>query len=90
MSLDIGFFPSQATDIRIFESASPTVSTNWQVWNKPRGKSMAFIFCIAGGGAGMPGVVGAASTAGGGGGGGSSGQSTLIVPVFLLPDVLYV
>lgn len=81
--------PSSAT-IFVFNNASPTVQTNWETCLKPRGSVGCYIYCVGGGGGGMSGLAGAASFAGGGGGGGSSGQSTLWVPAFLLPDVLYV
>ena len=58
---------SQNADIQTF---GPGQST----WNKPRGKSMAYILCIGAGG----------------GGGGSGGQSTSIIPLTLLPDFLNV
>lgn len=58
---------------------------------KPRGKTMLYIYCVGGGGGGGGGRTGAAGTArGGGGGGGSGGVATLIVPLSLLPDTLYV
>lgn len=48
------------------------------------------MLCIASGGNGGTGAIGANSTAAGGGGGGSGSQSTLVIPVMFLPDVLYV
>lgn len=56
---------------------------------KPRGKSMIDILAVGSGGNGGQGAVGANSTAAGGGGGGSGAQTRLIMPLHLLPDVLY-
>ena len=67
---------SQNADIQTF---GPGQST----WNKPRGKSMAYILCIGAGGGGGKGGVGLQSAAAGGGGGGSGGQSTSIIPLTL-------
>lgn len=61
------------------------------VWQRPRGVTMAHIFCVSFGGSGGSGGQSApANTAGGGGGGGSSGQSTLIIPLALLPERLHI
>lgn len=61
------------------------------VWFKPRGKTMCHIVCIGGGGGGGAGFSGTAGTnAGGGGGGGSGAQCIVTMPLYLLPDVLYV
>lgn len=51
---------------------------------------MAFMLAIGGGGAGGSGVIGANSVSAGGGGGASGNQSRLIIPLALIPDVLYV
>lgn len=61
------------------------------VWQRPRGATMAHIFCVSFGGNGGNGFASASGgSAGGGGGGGSSNQTTLIVPLLLLPERLYV
>ena len=89
--LDLGNIPSQTKAIQqIFYAGAPTVATSWQVWNKPRGVSFIHLFVLGGGGGGGGGVLGAASTAAGGGGGASSTQTSMIIPAFALPDVLYV
>jgi hypothetical protein len=63
----------------------------YTIWDKPKNATMAYILAIAGGGAGGAGFSGVASSArGGGGGGGSGGLSKIIVPLFLLPDQLYI
>jgi len=60
-----------------------------QVFQKPRGKSMFHIQLIGKGGDGGAGVIGAVSTAAGGGGGGSGGQTSILIPAWALPDMLY-
>lgn len=87
---DQNFFPSNTgATVERFYGAISNSSQFWLTWRKPIGKTMAHIILIGHGGQGGAGVIGAASTAGGGGGGGSGGQSTLIIPLSLLPDVLY-
>lgn len=89
--LDFFDIPDSTTaDIQIFGPNSATGQTNFSVWNKRRGASMCAMYLLGGGGAGGTGVVGANSAAAGGGGGGSSGQTYIVVPAFLLPDVLFV
>lgn len=52
---------------------------------------MLYILCIGGGGGGGGGFTGAAAASrGGGGGGGGSGQLSLIIPICLVPDILYI
>lgn len=51
---------------------------------------MLYARAIGAGGNGGNGAIGANSAAAGGGGGSSGGQSTLLIPLALLPDVLYV
>jgi hypothetical protein len=75
------FSQMQGADIQIFNAGSST-------WNKPRGKSMAYIICIGGGGGGGNGSIAANGTAAGGGGGGSGAQGTLLIPIASLPDQL--
>lgn len=92
--LDVFNLPSStgATDIQIFTTPTVTLSNvQWHTWVKPRGKTMAFITCIGGGGGGGGGFTAAAAAArGGGGGGGSSAVTKLTVPLFQLPDTLYI
>jgi hypothetical protein len=62
-------------------------AASWRTWEKPRGISMIHITCFgAGEGAGAPTSVNLP----GGRGGGSGGQTTLLIPAHVLPDVLYV
>lgn len=86
-------FP-QGADIQIFTGIQVnTVNADpaaFATWEKPRGKSMAYMLCIGAGGGGGGGFVGAVAAAGGGGGGGSGAQASLLVPVTALPDILYV
>ena len=89
-------FLSQAknskADIQIFNTpCAVTLGTEWQTYNVPQKKSNLFIYSIAGAGGGGGGFSGAAaSTRGGGGGGGGSSIVTLLVPIVLLPSILYV
>lgn len=89
--LDFGHIPKNtgAADVQIFTGNSPVAGNDWVAWHKPRGKTMLDILLIGKGGNGGLGVVGAASTAAGGGGGGSGGQTRLLMPLALLPDILY-
>lgn len=64
---------------------------NWEAWDKPSWASMIMILTAGSGSGGGNGASGAAGTVRCGGGGGSSGAiSRLVIPAFLLPDVLYV
>ena len=65
-----------------------TASTNsFQIWQKPAGCSMVYIFALGGGGGGGRPANGAITV--GGGGGGSSGVARILIPAVLLPDTLY-
>jgi hypothetical protein len=65
-----------------------TSTDSWQIWNKPRGFVMVSIYAIGPGGGGASGATGA--NFGGGGGGGSGAVSRLTIPIFMLPDSLYI
>lgn len=68
-------------------------ANSWQAWQKPRGFVMATIYAIGPGGGGGSGRAASTATStvrGGGGGGGSGGLSRLTIPLFLLPDTLYI
>jgi hypothetical protein len=79
--------------IDYFSGDAPTTagitSTSWRTWEKPRGISTIHITCFGAGGGGGSGL-GGASFGFGAGGGGSGGQTTLLIPAHVLPDVLYV
>ena len=78
-------------DVKIFTTPSTVTNVQWNTWIKPKGKSMMNIICIGGGGGGGGGFTRAGGAAGGGGGGGGSSAVTrLTIPLFLVPDVLYV
>lgn len=87
--LDHGHLPAGAK-VDFFGPTLGQSPRNFHVWNKPRGKSMAFLFLLGCGGNGGNGFVGAVAAAGGGGGGGSGGAMSLIVPLSFLPDTLCV
>lgn len=63
-------------------------ANSWQTWQKPRGFTMCSMYAIGPGGGG--GAGGLSTNAGGGGGGGSGGISRLTIPLFLLPDTIYI
>jgi hypothetical protein len=66
-------------------------STGFQIWQKPQGYSMAYMLCIGAGASGAGGATGAIGTGRtGGGGGGSGAQARLIIPISLLPDLLFI
>lgn len=77
-------------DIQEFTQASPADGSFSQVWHKPRSASMVSILLIGGGGGGGRGRAGANSAASGGGGGGSGAFVDVIVPAWVLPNVLYI
>jgi len=74
----------------IFSGNSVAVGVSWQEWRKPKNFSFCNIFLLGSGGGGGTGTRAAAGAAGGGGGGGSSGQTNLAIPLYLLPEVLYI
>jgi len=61
---------------------------SWQSWTKPAGCSWIYMYIqAAGGGGGRP-ANGSVSV--GGGGGGSGGTTRMLIPAFMVPDILYV
>lgn len=83
--------PNGNTDVQVFVGSSTVTNTQWRTWRKPPGKTMCSILCIGGGAGGGGGFTRAAAAAGGGGGsGGSSGQSSVTIPLFFLPDTLFI
>jgi hypothetical protein len=78
------------TDTQIFIGGSTAAGSNWSIWQRPLGKTMAMITLIGQGGGGGTGVVGAVSVSAGGAGGGSGAISKLLVPLAQLPEQLYI
>lgn len=76
--------PYGNADVQVF-----TANAGFLTWLKPRGKTIANILCVGSGAGGGGAFQAASGTRGGGGGGGSSGVSRLLIPIHLLPDVLY-
>jgi hypothetical protein len=74
----------------VFTGSTMQVSSGWQTWTKPVGKSMVAIVAIGGGGGGGLGNIGANSVGGGGGGGGAGAISIIEIPMMLLPSRLYI
>lgn len=91
MAIDIThiFGNTGDSDVQIFVGNSQTAGASWQTWEKPKGKSMVNIQLFGKGGNGGLGVVGANSTAAGGGGGGCGGETSITMPLALLPDQLF-
>lgn len=82
---------TQKGNIDYFPGVSNSDGVTWIAWQKPRGIHMIRITCIAGGGGGGSGYSNNTTTSrGGGGGGGSSAVSTVNIPAYVLPDVLYI
>lgn len=75
---------------RFFGANIGTAVDTTFTWIKPRGKSMLHILFVGGGGDGGTGVIGANSTAAGGGGGGSGSQLSMLIPMWAIPDALYI
>lgn len=90
--LDLFNLPTNSgkADIQVFTSHVKNGDASLQTYKKPRGKSMLYIYAVGSGGGGGGGFTGVAGSArGGGGGGGSGAQSTLLVPMHLIPNELY-
>lgn len=89
--LDFSHIPTPygAATVETFLGNNAAAGEQWMTWQKPRGKSMAHIMLIGKGGNGGNGAVGANSTAAGGGGGGSGAQISMLVPLWAIPDRLY-
>lgn len=81
-------------DIQFFETGSTAgLSSQEQIWIKPRNKKFAQIICIGaggGGGGGFRGLTGNPNGSSGGGGGGSGAVSVALFNLFFLPDKLFV
>ena len=76
-------------DIQTFYGHVSTTLRQWHTWRKPRGVKFIYMIGVGGGGGGSTGVNNAV-TSGGGAGGGSGAQSAVMIPAFLVPDVLYI
>ena len=88
---DLQNFPRIDQKIFTWSWLNPSVgSFNWKVWQKPRGVNFAHIFALGGGGGGGNGIAGSLGAAGGGGGGANGNQISMILPIWALPDILYI
>ena len=76
-------------NIQQFYAEAGTTLLRWQTWKKPRGVNWVYMIGVGGGGSGATGRV-SATTSGGGGGGGSAAQTTVLIPAYLVPDILYI
>jgi hypothetical protein len=83
--------PTPTPDTDVQEFFGTDASFSWQVWTKPRGKTVCSILCIGSGGGGGGGFSRISGDDGGGGGGGGSGAlGRIIIPLIFLPENLYV
>lgn len=89
--LDFNHLPGQygSADVQFFLGNCQAGGESWQAWQKPRGKTMLHILLVGRGGNGGTGVIGANSTAAGGGGGGAGVQVSMMIPMWAIPDTLY-
>lgn len=79
------------TDTNHIQTFFPIATNAWQTWTKPSNAKLVQIFCLGGGGSGLPG--GGGSTGGnvqGGGGGTGGGYVNAIFPAYVLPGTLYI
>ena len=76
-------------DATWFYGNSVTTGASWLSWTKKKTANMVHILLIGSGGNGGLGVAGANSTAAGGGGGASGGQTSVLIPAYMIPDVLF-
>lgn len=67
---------------------STDTAVGWQTWVKPAGCAWIYIFMIAAGGGGGRSNDSAVTVAAGGGA--SGGHTRLLIPAFVVPDVLYI
>lgn len=89
--LDFSHIPTgwASSDIQVYTGMGTAAGECWQTWQKPRGKKMVTFILVGKGGNGGTGNIGANSAAAGGGGGGSGGQTIVTMPLFGLPDTIY-
>jgi hypothetical protein len=73
-------------DVQYFIGQSLANFQQWQTWRKPRGVKNIYILGVGGGASGQV----ASSTTLSGGSGTSGAQSSVLIPAFFVPDVLYI
>jgi len=93
-SITISATPGGAAVTSTAGTATPggvftSLNSGYQTWRKPRGVKNIYILGVGGGSSGAVGANTAASNAGGSGGG-ASAQTSIWIPAFFVPDVLYV
>ena len=82
--------PGVSVDQQLFVGSDNNSNlTEWQTWRKPRGKNWLTIMAVGGGASGGCGIN-TTTTSGGGAGGGGGGYTHVTIPMFLVPDVLYI
>lgn len=67
---------------------STDTAVGWQTWMKPAGCTWIYILTLASGGGGGKSNNGALTVAAGGGA--SGGHTRLLIPAFVVPDIIYV
>ena len=89
--LDLSFFPkpSPYADVQTFLGDATAVDACLKTWIKPRGKTMCQITLVGAGSNGGTGVVGANSVSAGGAGGQSGAITVVEMPLWMIPDRLY-
>ena len=85
----IGGISDPTIDYQVFKGGATATFTGWQTWRKPRGAKMVYIIAVGGGSSGGCGLN-TSTTSGGGAGGQSGAQTTVLIPAFCIPDVLYI
>lgn len=89
--IDIFNLDPSGGDYWALEGQCGATNPTWKSWQKPRGKSWLYLFMTGGGGGGGGGQTNTAGTSRGGGGSGSGACfATLLIPLALLPDTLYI
>jgi hypothetical protein len=88
--LDFSHIPTPygASTVESFTANSTVAGGAWQTWTKPRGKTMAHILLVGAGGNGGNSAT-AAAASGGSGGGSSGAQVSIMLPLWAIPDVLF-
>ncbi len=83
---DVSGLIKAGADIQVY-----TATNVIHQWTRPRGKSMLYAMAIGGGGGGGGGNTAAVGNVRvGGGGGGSGAMAKIIIPMFCIPETLYI
>lgn len=80
--------PSQQEQ-RFWVYTGNKTTSGFQTWSKPPGINFVHIICVGAGGGGASGQ-GAGGALQAGGGGGSGAMTSVFLPAYLIPDILYI